>query len=417
MPLLTDVTGKIRKSGPNPVLSEAAAWWDSFSARPLAKRTRVSDRDALSLTAFYRGVTLIASTIASLPLHVYQEGPDGEGVKVKTPETRYLWGRPNVEETRQTTWEKALANEIRGNGYLWVEQDDVDNPIGVWSIDRKRVTPGRTRSGMKVYQVQGDNGTEVLIDYKQGGEIVHVPNWGDGLLGYDPVDLAQHALALGLSAEEYAASTFDNGQVPPGIITTEQQLTEEQAETLVKLWKKKHAGIKRAQEIGFLGNGAKFQQLSQDHEKMQMESLRRFQVQEIARLLGLPPHLLADVQRTTSWGSGIEEQNRGLIMFTLQAHINRFEQAINDNLLVTELSGLYCKLDLRGLLRGSTLQRFQAYRIADFMTVNEKRALEDLPPIEGGDVILQQVNQAPIDAFEDMQLGQQPPPADDEEDD
>ncbi len=400
MPLLTDITGTIRKSGPNPVLSEASSWWEGFSARPSATRTRVTDRDALSLTAFYRGVALIASTIASLPLHVYEEDGEGKKVKVKTPETYYLWGRPNVEQTRQTAFEKGIANEVRGNCYFWVEQDEIDQPIGLWPIDRHRVTPGRTRSGMKVYQVQGDNGTEVMIDYKQGGEIVHIPNWGDGLTGYDPVAIAQQALALGLSAEEYAAQTFATGQVPPGIITTTQTLTEEQAEALVKRWRKMHAGIKRAQEIGFLGNGAEFHQLSIDHEKMQMEALRRFQVSEIARLLGLPPHLLADVEKSTSWGTGIEEQNRGLIVFNFQAHISRFEQAIDDNLLVKELTGRYCKFDLRGLLRGSTLQRYQAYAMGygRWLTADDIRELEDMELIGGAAAdLFAQMNLVPVE--------------------
>lgn len=389
--MVMQLANRVRRSGSNPALKEERGLWN-WGRQP-ATHTTVDDMSALSLTAFYRGVTLIASTIASLPLHVYQDDDDGEKEKIKTLDTAYLWRRPNIEMTRQAMWERVFADEVRGNGFVFVQKDDDGQPESIWYLDRRRVRVGRNSDGMKVYEV--DN-LLPMIDYKQGGEIVHIPNWGDGLVGFDPVALAQQALALGLSAEEYAARTFSQGETPPGLITTDSTLTREQADALSARWTALHGGTRNAHKIAVLGNGAKFQQTSVDMDKMQMESLRRFQVQEVARLLGLPPHLLADVANSTSWGTGIEEQNRGLITFTLQAHITRVEQAIDDALLVNELTQRYVKLDLRGLLRGSTLQRFQAYRAADFMSKNEKRGLEDLPAYDGGDTLYEAVNMAPV---------------------
>jgi HK97 family phage portal protein len=393
------VTQTIRRSGANPALKKASAW--SGSSRYNGRT--IDDNAALSNTAYYRGVTLIASTIASLPLHVYQK-KDDRRQELSTPDTAYLWGRPNIEMTRQSFWERLIADEVRGNAFIFVVKDSDGLPESTWYIDRNRVRVGRTSSGQKVYEIDREL---PMIDYREGGEIVHIPNWGGALIGYDPIKVAPQAIALGLSAEEFAFRSFDNGQIPPGIITTDQMLTEKQANELLAMWRKQHNGIKTAQDIGFLGNGSKFQQLSIDIEQMQMESTRRFQVQEVARLLGLPPHLLADVAGSTSWGTGIEEQNRGLIIFTGQAHITRFEQAIDDALLVKDLTGRYVKFDLRGLLRGSTQQRYAAYSMAwgRFMTANEIRALEDMEPIEGGDVLMQPVNMAPLDAFEGMKLG------------
>ena len=400
------IVRRIRRSGPNPVTKREGSWWTGGTWRrssdPVTKP--VDDEAALGLTAFYRGVTLIASTLASLPMHVFEENADGTRVPVDDRAVYYLTGRPNVEMRRRSFWERVIADEVRGNAFIFVDKDGDDQPIGLWYLDRNRVRVGRTTDGTKVYEVDRER---PMIDYRQGGEIVHIPNWGNGLVGYDPVRLASQAISLGLSAQEYASRTFSDGQIPPGLLITDAVLTEPQADAIKKRWRESHGGPNNQEDIGVLGSGAKFQQLSRDLDKMQMETLRRFQVQEIARLLGIPPHLLADVAGSTSWGTGIEEQNRGLWSYTLLPHVGRIEEAIDDDLLVRELTRRYCKFEPAGLLRGSTLQRYQAYRAADFMTPNEKRKLEDLPAVEGGDVILQQINQAPLDKFDDMDLSKE----------
>jgi len=148
-----------------------------------------------------------------------------------------------------------------------------------------------------------------------------------------------------------------------------------------------------------LGGGSKFQQVQLDHEKAQLLELRSFQVTEYARLFGLPPHLLADVERTTSWGSGIEEQNRNLMVFTMAAHIRRFELAISDALLVRELTRRYMRFNVAALLRGTTLQQFQAFALGygRWLTPNNIREMLELPPIDGGDVLPTASNLIPIE--------------------
>lgn len=394
--VMTSLVNRTRRNGPNPVLKPGSGAWGWTYSRD-SSSPRVDDIGALSLTAFYRGVSFIGSNVAALPLHIYEEREDGSKVKVKTPDTAYLWQRPNSEMARQSLWERIIADEVRQKGVIYVQKDRNDLPAGIWHLSRQRVKVGRTTDGMKAYQVDGEI---PMIDYKQGGEIVHIPNWGDGMDGYDIVSLASRALGLGLSAEQYAHESLATGMVPPGVITTDQSLTKEQADGVVAEWKRRHAGISKSQDIAFLGNGAHFEQLSIDHEKMQMEQLRRFQVEEISRLLGLPPHLLGDVDHASQGGgNGVEEQNLTLIRFTLQAHINRIEQAIDDNLLATELTGRYCKFDLRGLMRGAMLQRYQAYAMGygRWLTAGDIRELEDMEPVDGDEMLLAQANMVPAE--------------------
>ena len=148
-----------------------------------------------------------------------------------------------------------------------------------------------------------------------------------------------------------------------------------------------------------LSHGAKFQQITLDPEKTQMQELRQFQGEEVARLLGIPPHLLGFTEKVTSWGAGIAEQSRGFFVFTLQAHINRFEQAINDALLVRELTDRYVKFDVDGILRGTPLQRAQVHALGfgRWLVPNDIRRDEDLPPIEGGDTLAVPSNLIPIE--------------------
>lgn len=413
MPLIAEAIGRIRRSGPNPSIDERNFGYPYENWEARHRGINVSDQAALSLTAFYRGVLIIASTIASMPIQIFEEeisadGTEGPKRKVKTPDTAYLWRRPNPEMTMQTLWERVIGDEVRGNGYIWVEKDPNDQPAGIWYLDRNRVVPGRTRDGVKVYEVDG---YIPMIDYKAGGEIVHFPNWGGAISGYDPIKVAPQALALSMSAEEYAAKAFSGGAVPPGVLSTEQELDEDASKRILERWMANYGG-RNLGKIAVLSRGVTFQKISQDLEAMQNLESRGFQLGEIERLLGLPPHLLADTEKQTSWGTGLEEQNRSLLTFNFQGHINRIQQGVSDDLLVRELTNRYMRLNQASLLRGPTLQRFQAYRLADFMTINEKRDLEELPPIEGGDVVLQMTNMAPLDALEQnaMNAGQAPAP-------
>lgn len=398
MPLIATTVRRIRRSGANPALTSRT--WPTWPfSSPSTTGVSVNDTTALSLTAFYRGVQMIASAIAGLPLHVYVE-EDEAPRQIKTADTAYLWSRPNPEMTRVSFWERVVADEVRGNAFIWVKKNDLGLPAELWHIERQRVQVGRTESGQKAYLIDNEL---PMIDYKEGGEIVHIPNWGDGIVGYDIVKLAAQAIALGLSAEEYAARTFANNGVPPGLLTSEMELTADQAEEISIRWHATVAGTHNAGRVPVLGKGAKFQQVNQDLEKAQMDKLRAFQKEEILMLLGLP-------EGATTWHA-IAEQGQQFVRFCLDAHTTRIKQAIDDALLVRELTGRYCVFDPGGFLRGNLLQQYQAHVLGwgRFLTTNEIRRDLDLPPVEGGDVLMQPSSMAPLDAFEGMKIGSEQP--------
>lgn len=399
--VLDAVARRIRRDGPNPT-TKRDSWWPFSSSNLWSTTGKVNDAAALSQPAFYRGVTLIARTLASLPLQVFLEtiesdGTEGPTKKLKSPDTAYIWRRPNIEMTRQAMWERVFADEVRGNGFIWVDKDDNGGIAGIWWLARQRVRVGRASNGQKVYEVDGEL---PMIDYKQGGEIVHFPNWGDGLVGYDPVQIASKAIALGLSAEEYAKQSFEDGGVPNGLLTTEQPLDQQQADQVLANWV---ARIK-SNRPAVLGRGVTYEQLRADAEKVQMLEVMNFSVAQIARLLGLPTHLLAAENTVSTWGAGMEEQNRMLIVFNFQGHVNTVEQGVSDDLLVRELTNRFAKFNYGGLLRGTLLSQLQALKLADFMKVNEKRAMLELEPVPDGDQILVMTNMAPLDKLDEQAM-------------
>jgi HK97 family phage portal protein len=392
MTLIDYLSARIRRSGPNPAMTKARLeYWRQRSG------ANISEAEALSLSTYYASKTLIASTIASLPLHVLRDDANGTPRRLRgadARDTKYLSASPNPEQTRMTLFERVIGDEVSKEGYFFVVKDGAGGIEELWHIERSRLQAGRTSDGTKVYLLDGD---AAMIDYSAGGEIVHVPNWGTNMSGWDIVEGASQALSLGLSAEEYAAKALEYGAVPPGLIITDEALKPGDAEQIRDEWTRLRRGT-NSLKIAVLSK-AKFEQLNPDLERLQMAEVRKFQAGDIATLLGVPPHMVGLVDKSSSWGAGIAEQTAGFATFTLARHIARFEHAINKFLLVNELTDRYCKFDLGGLLRGTTLQRYQAYAIGygRWLSVNDIRRDEDMEPVEGGESVFAQLNVVPLD--------------------
>lgn len=392
--VLDRVVQRFRTSGPNPATPNQGFGWN-WSTRTHSGQT-VTNESAMGLTAAYRGVSMLASLLGSLPIDIFEKDVTGKRVDVAGPTNENVWLQPNPEMSRQTFYEASFGQEILGDCFWWVDKASDAVTPDLWPLDSEKVRTGRDpQTRRKVYEIDR---SLPMIDYADGGEIIHIPNFSsNGFRGINPFKVGAESLGIGLSAQEYAARFYSQADQPPGYLTSDQVLTNAQAVEIGDRWNRLHAGISRAMRTAVLGAGAKYIVTGLDPATSQLYEARKFSVSEVARLLGLPPHLLADVERSTSWGAGIEEQNRGLMTFTGNAHITRFELAIDANLLRRRFSGRYSKFKTAALFRGNLLQRYQAYRLATFMTENEKRALEEMEPLPGGDELLAQTNLAPIE--------------------
>lgn len=348
----------------------------------------VNAQTAMRISTVYACVTLIAQTIAALPRRVYRRQADGGREELRVPADGFLWGRPNPEQLAIVFWETVVGHVLlHGNAYLYQVRTPLGKVSELWPLDPLRVEVLRAASGEKFFRIGGEEYDET--------EILHIPGFGtDGLKGLSPIGQARQSLGLTLAAEEFGARFFGNGSQLGGILTSDNPMTQEVAERNEAQWKRAHTGVKNAWKIAVL-SGLKWQQVGVPPADAQYLELRQFQRSEICAIYKVPPHMIGDVERSTSWGTGIEQQAIGFVTYTLLPILRRLEEA-GSGLVQADR---YFLFHLGGLLRGSTNERYQAYRLgreAGFLSVNDIRRLEDMPPVAEGNNYLQPLNYAPL---------------------
>lgn len=334
----------------------------------------VNDRSAMQLTAFYACVRLLADSIASLPWDAYRKkGAAREPVPMEPS----LLRDPFTELT-QFEWKHLLVVSLamRGNFYgQVVARDRLEYPTSIRPLhpDEVRIDRDPVTFAKRVWL----NGKQVPY-----ADVVHIkaftlPGSDEGL---SPVSMARQTLGLGLAAEQFGSKWFRDGAAPSSVLETAQTLTEDQVKMTQQSWVSSHAG-RRLPAV--LSGGFQWKPITITPEESQFLETRKFQVTEIARLFGIPPHMIGDLEKSTSWGTGIEQQSIGFVTYTLRPWLTRIEAALSKMLP----GGQYVRFNVDGLLRGDAKSRFEAYRSAietGWRNPDEVRALEDLPPIPGG---------------------------------
>lgn len=352
---------------------------------------------SLRTTAVYRSVELLA-IIATFPLRV-MENRDGKRIEPHDAADELVWGRPNPADYRTPYWHTATAhNALAGNTYIYVVEDRAGRPVEQWLIHPNRMRVGRDPdTWRKVFTIDGDTGNPLMQRYRGTGEIIHIPHLTlNGINGISPVAIARLELQLAQAAASYGANFLANDATPGGLLSSDQELTDDDAKKLSRSWAAQHGGPSKRGRIAVLGKGAKFEKVTVSPAEAQALETRKFEVAEVARLFGVPPHLLADATGSTSWGSGLEEQNRAFVQYTLAHYTARFEQGLADVLPANR----YAKFAYEGLLRGATMQRFAAYNIGrnvGLYSANDIAALEDRDGVgPEGDTRLQPLNMSPL---------------------
>jgi HK97 family phage portal protein len=346
---------------------------------------QVSETGSLAMTPVWRAVNLIAGTCAALPLRAYR------GL---TQVPARVIDNPHPDMTPFEVGEQWFIHLcLWGNSYSQKVYDQQGRLSELWPIDPAAVRVGRRKpypgnpSG-KVFTV-GPSDIAYTPD-----DIFHIPGFGyDGITGVSPIRVLTQTVGLGLAAEKYAARLFGSGSLMSGILQTEQRLTPEIAERLKTNWKTKVAGIDKAHDIAVLDSGAKWQSVSIPPVDAQMIDSRKFQVIEIARAFGIPPHLVGDVERSTSWGTGIEQQSIGFVVYTLRPWLTRVEQRLSKDATAggATPAGTIVKYDTDGLMRGDAVGRatyYQIMRNIGVLSANDIRDAENWEPIPNGDEYL-----------------------------
>lgn len=382
--------------------------------------------DSMALGAFYACVTLLADIIASLPLRAYRRRG---GVDVLADPQPTLFRNSPYPETTWFSWLWMLMESmaITGNGFGYITgRDDMDNVTGIMPIhpDFVAITIAdwqATKWPTPIYTILGE---DIPPD-----RIVHIKRYplASFAWGMSPVQKARSSIELGLAAEKYGLRYFRDSANPSGILTTDQELTPTQVKQTQKQWIQNHQN-RRLPAV--MSGGLQWTPITLTPEESQFLSTRQYQVADVARFFRVPLHMIQETTKSTSWGSGLAEQNLGFVKYTLMPWLAAIEQAMT-NLLPR---GQFAKFDLRELLRADDLTRWETYRLArdtGAVSANEIRAEEDRPPIgPEGDIHLQPANFIPLgqentapppthdpQPYEPFKPSNKPKPADDEDGD
>ncbi len=373
----------------------------------------VSDERALQVAAVWSCVRLIAETVASLPLGFYRtaEGDDRVKLERSHPLVDLFSRKPNGMMTPQE-FREAMTCQLAlwGNAYARIDWIG-ERPVALTPIKPEAVTPVRM-NGEITYHYATDKGVAVLAQKS----VMHLKGFGtDGVIGLSPLSYARNVLGLTVSADKYAASNFANGGRPGGVLSLDRFLDPKQRELVRELYSNLSATADNAGKLWVLEGGMKYESISIPPDDMQMLESRQFQLGEIARIFRVPSHLINDSEKSTSWGSGIEQLNIAFLQYTLRPYLTRWESVIRDSLLTpVERETVVAEHNVEGLLRADSAARANFYaQMAQngLMTRNEIRRKENLPWIDGADDLTAQVNLAPLDKLGESNASQARPGA------
>lgn len=358
--------------------------WDDFWYSPVGGNVTagvmVTREVVLSIPAAWRSVSLISESIASLPVAAFVKIGD-KPVERPLP----LWlRRPNPElRTRFDLIQQMMVSLLLdANSYNRRVRDNSGAAVEMWPLHWSNVATKRNNDGQIVFTVTGDKGRKTEYTTR---DILHIPGLSyPGVYGgVSPVDKLAESLGLSIAVQQYAAQYFGKGTNLSGLLTLEGDPGEDAVKQLEHRMEERFNGSSNAWKIGVLAKAAsaKFVQLQHDNDKSQMLETRVHQVLETARVFGTPPHLLFEMTKETTWGSGIEAMGIGFVVYCLRPWLERLEQHLRYELPAPQ----YLKWNVNGLLRGDMQTRFSSYQTAlesGWMTVDEIRALEELPPMK-----------------------------------
>jgi HK97 family phage portal protein len=359
----------------------------------------VNERTAMQTTAVYSCVRILAEAIAGLPLHVYRYRDDGGKEKdIRHPIYYLLHDEPNMEMTSFVFRETLMSHLLLwGNAYAQIIRDGSGRVLALYPLLPNKMEVSRTTTGELVYAYRRDNAEnrinpEAGYVYLHDYEVLHIPGLGfDGLIGYSPIAMAKNAIGIAIACEEYGASFFANGANPGGVLEHPGVLKD--PKKVRDSWNAVYQGSGNAHRIAVLEEGMKFQSIGIPPEQAQFLETRKFQINEIARIFRIPPHMIGDLEKSSF--SNIEQQSLEFVKYTLDPWVVRWEQAIQKALLLpAEKKRYFVKFNVDGLLRGDYASRMNGYATArqnGWMSTNDIRELENMnriPAELGGDLYL-----------------------------
>lgn len=359
---------------------------------------RVNERSAMQMTTVYSCVRILSEAVASLPVHIYRYNDSGGKEKaLDHPLYFLLHDEPNPEMTSFAFRETLMTHLLLwGNAYAQIIRNGKGEIIGLYPLMPDRMTVDRDDKGRLYYEYQLSSddahtmkGSTVILQPK---DVLHIPGLGfDGLVGYSPIAMAKNAIGLAIAAEEYGSKFYANGAAPSGVL--EHPGTLKDPSKVRESWTQTFGGSSNANKVAVLEEGMKYTPISISPNEAQFLETRKFQINEIARIFRVPPHMVGDLEKSSF--SNIEQQSLEFVKYTLDPWVSRWEQNMMRSLLADdEKTTYFIKFNVDGLLRGDYQSRMNGYAIGrqnGWMSANDIRELENLDRIPeelGGNLYL-----------------------------
>lgn len=364
----------------------------TYTGRPVTVESALT-----GTVAVYACVSLLADTMGSLPLMLYRDGESRERVEPGPTGklerlARMLHQQPNPEMTASELWSLVESHlDTWGNAVLNVVRGPDGWASELWPLRPDAIEFRRDPEKHWIYSLP--TGEKRKLDAR---DVCHIRTGVslDGVWGVSPIGVVRQAVAIEQAATEYIGRYFRDAAIPGGILRSPTKLSAEERQALRDEFGALHRGLDNAHRVAVLSN-LEWQQVSLPPKDAEFVALRKFSIAEVARLFRVPPHMVGDVERSTSWGTGIEHQSINYVVHTIRPRCERIEQALSRDLgpegMTLRDDGLIVEFNVDHLLRGDAKARAEAYAIAvqnGWMTRNEVRRRENLPPIDGLDTPL-----------------------------
>ncbi len=380
----------------------------SFLMGSTTSGKRVNERTSMQMTAVYSCVRILSEAVASLPLNVYRYTDNGGKEKaIDHSLFHLLHDEPNPEMSSFIFRETLMTHLLLwGNAYAQIIRNGKGEVIALYPLMPDRMSVDRDKNGQLYYKYTKNNDDAPTMDsgsvYLSPSDVLHIPGLGfDGLVGYSPIAMAKNAIGLAIAAEEYGSKFYANGAAPSGIL--EHPGTLKDPARVRDSWNATFGGSSNSNKVAVLEEGMKYTPISIAPNEAQFLETRKFQINEIARIFRVPPHMVGDLEKSSF--SNIEQQSLEFVKYTLDPWVIRWEQALYRALLSEEeKKTVFFKFNVEGLLRGDYASRMNGYATArqnGWMSANDIRELEDLDRIPaelGGDLYLVNGNMLPLNS-------------------
>lgn len=368
----------------------------------------VTERSAMSISTVFACVGLIGGSIASMPFHIYRRTDDGRD-RVDSP----LWWLLNEEPwptmPAAVFWEYLITSLLlQGDGFAKIHRKNSRSPDikGFEPLHPTWVVP--VADGDHLLYIVNRPSTEQEIVHQD--DMLHVP--GIGFDGRRGMSVLRHALqssgGVALAADRYSAAFFKNGARPDFVLQSDKDVSAANVDLIRETWSQRHQGIDNSHLPAILTGGLKVAPITLNSEDAQLLSTRQYSVEDLARVFGVPTFMVGHHEKSSSWGSGLEQQSIGFVKFTLGRHLVKIQQEVNRKCFRT--ATYFGEFQTAGLERGDIKSRYESHRIGlgragepGWLTVNEVRRMENMPPIDGGNTLLKGTPDASTSATSDQQ--------------